>query len=71
MDALLYTGRCGFRYAVGMNDQFDQHKLAVIFYADIAGYSRLTARDERGTHQRGTLLWRINQGRCAEVIGLV
>ena len=35
-----------------MNDQFDQHKLAVIFYADIAGYSRLTARDERGTHQR-------------------
>ena len=35
-----------------MNDQFDQHKLAVIFYADIAGYSRLTARDEQGTHQR-------------------
>ena len=35
-----------------MNDQFDQHKLAAIFYADIAGYSRLTARDEQGTHQR-------------------
>jgi adenylate cyclase len=35
-----------------MSEQFDQHKLTVIFYADIAGYSRLTARDERGTHQR-------------------
>ena len=35
-----------------MNDQFTQHKLTAIFYADIAGYSRHTERDERGTHQR-------------------
>ena len=35
-----------------MSKRFDQHKLAAIFYADIAGYSRLTARDEQGTHQR-------------------
>lgn len=27
-------------------------KLAAIFYADVAGYSRLTGRDEEGTHQR-------------------
>ena len=35
-----------------MNEQFGQHKLTAIFYADTAGYSRLTARDERGTHRR-------------------
>ena len=35
-----------------MNDQINQHKLTTIFYADVAGYSRLTTRDERGTHQR-------------------
>ena len=35
-----------------MNEQFNQHKLTVIFYADVAGYSRLTALDEQGTHQR-------------------
>lgn len=27
-------------------------KLAAVFYADIAGYSRLTRRDETGTHQQ-------------------
>jgi len=27
-------------------------KLAAIFYADVAGYSRLTGEDEEGTHQR-------------------
>lgn len=35
-----------------MSEKFDHHKLTVIFYADVAGYSRLTARDEQGTHQR-------------------
>ena len=35
-----------------MSEQFNQHKLTVIFYADVAGYSRLTALDEQGTHQR-------------------
>jgi adenylate cyclase len=35
-----------------MSDQFNRHKLTVIFYADVAGYSRLTAQDEQGTHQR-------------------
>jgi adenylate cyclase len=35
-----------------MSEQFDHHKLTVIFYADVAGYSRLTAQDEQGTHQR-------------------
>jgi hypothetical protein len=35
-----------------MNNQFDQHKLTVIFYANVAGYSRLTRRDEGGTHKR-------------------
>jgi adenylate cyclase len=35
-----------------MDEQFNQHKLTVIFYADIAGYSRLTRRDEGGTHKR-------------------
>ena len=28
------------------------HKLTAILYADVAGYSRLTGRDEMGTHQR-------------------
>ncbi len=27
------------------------HKLTAIFYADVAGYSRLTGSDELGTHQ--------------------
>ena len=27
------------------------HKLAAIFYADVAGYSRLTGEDEEGTHR--------------------
>ena len=35
-----------------MSDEFNQHKLTAIFYADVAGYSRHTERDERGTHQR-------------------
>jgi adenylate cyclase len=35
-----------------MSKQFNQHKLTAIFYADIAGYSRHTERDERGTHKR-------------------
>jgi adenylate cyclase len=35
-----------------MSNQFNHHKLTTIFYADVAGYSRLTTRDERGTHQR-------------------
>jgi adenylate cyclase len=35
-----------------MSEQFDHHKLTVIFYADVAGYSRLTAQDEQGTHKR-------------------
>ncbi|MFO1352795.1 MAG: hypothetical protein U1F68_19810 [Gammaproteobacteria bacterium] len=26
-------------------------KLAAIFYADVAGYSRLTGEDEEGTHR--------------------
>lgn len=29
-----------------------QRKLAAIFYADVAGYSRLTGEDEEGTHRR-------------------
>lgn len=28
------------------------HKLTAILYADVAGYSRLTGRDEAGTHRR-------------------
>jgi len=28
------------------------HKLAAILYADVAGYSRLTAEDEEGTHRK-------------------
>jgi len=35
-----------------MYEQFTHHKLTVIFYADVAGYSRLTRRDESGTHKR-------------------
>ena len=35
-----------------MSNEFNHHKLTTIFYADVAGYSRLTTRDERGTHQR-------------------
>ncbi len=35
-----------------MDKQFTHHKLTVIFYADVAGYSRLTRRDESGTHKR-------------------
>lgn len=35
-----------------MSNQFNQHKLTTVFYADVVGYSRLTARDEHGTHQR-------------------
>ena len=27
-------------------------KLAAILYADVAGYSRLTGKDEEGTHRR-------------------
>lgn len=29
-----------------------EHKLTAIFYADVAGYSRLTGEDEAGTHRR-------------------
>lgn len=29
-----------------------QRKLAAVFYADVAGYSRLTGEDEEGTHRR-------------------
>ena len=29
-----------------------KHKLAAIFYADVAGYSRLTGEDEEGTYRR-------------------
>jgi class 3 adenylate cyclase len=28
------------------------HKLAAVLYADVAGYSRLTADDEVGTHRQ-------------------
>ena len=35
-----------------MAADFTDHKLTAIFYADIAGYSRHTARDELGTHRR-------------------
>ncbi|MDX1487652.1 MAG: adenylate/guanylate cyclase domain-containing protein, partial [Acidiferrobacterales bacterium] len=28
-----------------------QRKLAAVFYADVAGYSRLTGQDEEGTHR--------------------
>ena len=35
-----------------MPDQPIKRKLAAIFYADVAGYSRLTGLDEEGTHRR-------------------
>ena len=35
-----------------MNKKSFKHKLAAIFYADVAGYSRLTGEDEVGTHTR-------------------
>jgi hypothetical protein len=34
-----------------MGDQPIQRKLAAIFYADVAGYSRLTGQDEDATHE--------------------
>ena len=35
-----------------MSKQTSKHKLAVIFYADVVDYSRLTGQDELGTHER-------------------
>ena len=35
-----------------MGKHRSKHKLAAIFYADVAEYSRLTGQDELGTHQR-------------------
>jgi adenylate cyclase len=35
-----------------MSEQSSKHKLTAIFYADVAGYSRLTSQDEMGTHKR-------------------
>ena len=35
-----------------MTDNFPNHKLTAILYADVAGYSRLTGQDEMGTHKR-------------------
>lgn len=35
-----------------MSDTKVSRKLTTVFYADIAGYSRLTGADEEGTHQR-------------------
>jgi adenylate cyclase len=35
-----------------MAENFSNHKLTAIFYADVAGYSRLTSQDEMGTHKR-------------------
>lgn len=35
-----------------MADNFSNHKLTAILYADVAGYSRLTSQDEMGTHKR-------------------
>lgn len=35
-----------------MPDQIAKRKLTAILYADVAGYSRLTSRDELGTHQK-------------------
>ncbi len=35
-----------------MSDQTSIRKLTAIFYADVAGYSRLTGEDELGTHHR-------------------
>ena len=34
-----------------MAEQTITRKLAAIFYADVVGYSRLTAEDEEGTHR--------------------
>ena len=35
-----------------MSKQNAKRKLAAIFYADVAGYSRLTGKDEIGTHTK-------------------
>ncbi len=35
-----------------MSEQPINRKLTAIFYADVAGYSRLTRQDEIGTHQQ-------------------
>ncbi len=35
-----------------MSTEHLRRKLAAIFYADVAGYSRLTGEDEEGTHRR-------------------
>ena len=35
-----------------MKKQVVTRKLAAIFYADAAGYSRLTGKDELGTHNK-------------------
>ena len=35
-----------------MSDPTVKRKLAAILYADVAGYSRLTSRDEVGTHRQ-------------------
>ena len=35
-----------------MTEHFPNHKLTAIFYADVAGYSRLTSHNEMGTHKR-------------------
>ncbi len=37
--------------AVPSSDQSLERKLAAIFYADVAGYSRLSGEDEEGTHR--------------------
>ncbi len=34
-----------------MTEEDRNRKLAAIFYADVAGYSRLTGADEEGTHK--------------------
>ena len=34
-----------------MDEEGLDRKLAAIFYADVAGYSRLTGADEEGTHK--------------------
>lgn len=35
-----------------MAENFANHKLTAILYADVVGYSRLTSQDEMGTHKR-------------------
>jgi len=35
-----------------MKEKFSDHKLTAIFYADVAGYSRLISRTETSTHKR-------------------